>query len=104
MLRAHNEAAALFDEVAYWAPAQARKLEVDFLLTRGREHLAIEVKASTRVTAGDASGLRAIGDLPRVARRVLVYSGTARLALAPGIEAWPLTHFLDAVASGALWP
>lgn len=104
VLRAHNEVSRLFDEIAYWAPAQARRLEVDLVLTRGRDHLAIEVKSGTRVTAGDAAGLRAIGELPRVVRRILVYPGNARLVLAPGIEAWPLAAFLEAVASGTLWP
>jgi predicted AAA+ superfamily ATPase len=37
ILRAHNRDSALFDEVSYWAPAQARQTEVDFLLRRGRD-------------------------------------------------------------------
>jgi hypothetical protein len=45
ILRAHNKRSDLFDEASYWAPAQARQTEVDFLLRRGREFLAIEVKA-----------------------------------------------------------
>ena len=46
----------LFDEVSYWAPAQAPQTEVDFLLRRGREFLAIkdtrdEAEASAAISA-----------------------------------------------------
>jgi predicted AAA+ superfamily ATPase len=104
VLRAHNEVGGVFDEIAYWAPAQARALEVDFLLTRGREYLAIEAKAGSRVRSGDVAGLQAIGDLTRVVRRILVYPGSTRLTLEKGIEAWPVAHFLDALAEDRLWP
>src|SRR5512135_2332619 len=47
----------------YWAPAEAHRTEVDFVLKLGREYVAIEVKSSARVTSKDFSGLRAIKDL-----------------------------------------
>lgn len=34
VLRAHNERSALFEDVTYWAPLQARQTEVDFLLEK----------------------------------------------------------------------
>jgi hypothetical protein len=34
--------------MSYWAPAQARQTDVDFLLRRSREPLAVEVKAPPR--------------------------------------------------------
>ena len=37
LLRARNQDSQLFEEVAYWAPAQTRQREVDFLLRLGRE-------------------------------------------------------------------
>src|SRR2546428_13810130 len=46
LLRAHPEGSELYDDIAYWAPAEARTTEVDFVLPRGREELAIEAKAS----------------------------------------------------------
>ena len=48
VLRAHNQQSEVFQQIAYWAPAQARHTEVDFLLRRGRTYLAIEVKAQSR--------------------------------------------------------
>lgn len=103
-LRAHREVSALFDEISYWAPAQARTTEVDFLLRRGRQHIALEVKSSRRFSREHAVGLRAIGELPGLARRVLVYLGDRSLRTEDGIEVWPLERFHREVASGTLWP
>jgi len=104
VLRAHNEQSSLFEEISYWAPVQARQTEVDFLLRRGREYLALEVKAQSRFAHTQLSGLQAIADLPRLARRVLVYLGDRRLRTEDGIEVWPLRALLDAVARDRLWP
>jgi uncharacterized protein len=104
VLRAHNEVRQLFEDIAYWAPAEARRTEVDFLLRRGREYLALEVKTRTRVSAEDFTGLRAVADLKGVVRRVLLYLGERRLRTEDGIEVWPLATWLQAVANDALWP
>jgi predicted AAA+ superfamily ATPase len=104
VLRAHKEQSELFEEISYWAPVQARQTEVDFLLRRGREYLALEVKTQSRFSHTQVSGLRAIVDLGRVVRRVLVYLGDQRLRSEDGIEVWPLHAFLDAVANDTLWP
>lgn len=104
LLRAHNRGGALFDEVSYWAPAQARFTEVDFLLRRGRDFLALEVKSSTRLDRSMLAGLQAIGALPRVRRRLLLYLGSQRLKTDEGVEVWPLRVFLDCLAEGRVWP
>jgi uncharacterized protein len=104
VLRAHNEVSDLYDEISYWAPAEARRTEVDFVLRRGRDHLALEVKAGTRFSSDQLPGLRAISDLPRLVRRVLLYRGDRSLKTEDGIEVWPLARFLSAVAGGTLWP
>ena len=49
-------------------------------------------------------GLRALADLPRVVRRVLVYMGRRSFRSADGIEVWPAHRFASAVAAGELWP
>jgi len=104
LLRAHNEQSGLFEEISYWAPLQARQTEVDFLLRRGKEYLALEVKAQSRFSLRQVSGLRAITDLGRLVRRVLVYLGEQRLRSQDGIEVWPLNAFLAALANNTLWP
>lgn len=73
-------------------------------MRRGREFLAIEVKAQTRYSTPQLSGLRAIADLPRLVRRVLVYLGDERLRTEDGIDVWPLDTWLETVARGTLWP
>lgn len=104
LLRAYGDTGALFDQIAYWAPAEARSVEVDFLLQRDGELLALEVKAGARFAPAWLSGLTAIGDLPRLARRILVYTGTRELRTPEGIEVWPLAKLLTALAEGTLWP
>jgi predicted AAA+ superfamily ATPase len=104
VLSAHNEQADLFDDISYWAPVQARQTEVDFLLRRGRDYLAIEVKAQSRFSTTQLSGLHAVAEAARVRRRLLVYLGREKLRTADGIDVWPLELFLDAVAANRLWP
>lgn len=104
LLRCYAEERSLFDEIYYWAPAQARQLEVDFLLQRGREMLAIEAKTSPRLQPAQLAGLSAIGELPGVVRRIMVYGGARRLKTPAGIEVWPLAVFLAALETGKLWP
>ena len=102
-LRAHAETQELFEEIGYWSPHQTRT-EVDFVLRRGRELLAIEVKAASRYHAGLLAGLRALGQRPEVARRVLVYPGARSFRSEDGIDVWPAPRFASAVAAGELWP
>jgi predicted AAA+ superfamily ATPase len=104
VLRGHNEVSEIFEDIAYWAPLQARDTEVDLLLRRGREYLAIEIKAQSRYSTPQLSGLRAIAALPGITRRILVYLGERRLRTEDGIDIWPLAEFLDAVARNTLWP
>ena len=85
-------------------PGPGKQTEVDFLLRRGREYLALEIKTQTRFSTPQLAGLRAVAALPRLVRRVLVYLGDRRLKTEDGIDVWPLKTFLDAVAKGTLWP
>ena len=102
-LRAHAQVQELYDELSYWAPHQS-STEVDFLLRRGREFLAIEVKAAERYHTGLLKGLRALETLPNVVRRVLVYTGRWSFRSSEGIEIWPALRFASTVATGNLWP
>ena len=69
--------------------------------------------ASTNLLAGRAlrkamfpllAGLRALGERPEVARRLLVYSGPRSFRSDDGIDVWPADRFAAAVAAGELWP
>ena len=102
-LRAHAEVQDLYEELSYWAPHQSAT-EVDVLLRRGRELLAVEVKSTARYHTGLLKSLRAVAALPRLARRVLVYAGRGAFVSSDGIDVWPAHRFADAVAAGRLWP
>lgn len=102
-LRAHAETQELYDRIFYWAPHRTDS-EVDLLLQRGRELLAIEVKATDRYHTGLLKGLRALDELPSLVRRVLVYTGRRSFRSADGIEIWPARRFASMVTAGKLWP
>lgn len=104
LLRAYAEENELYDELFYWSPSQAKQTEVDFLLRRGNEFLALEVKSSERFARPMLSGLLAIADLQRVVRRLVIYGGERVLETPEGIEVWPIPHFLRELASHRLWP
>lgn len=103
LLRTHAEQHTLYDGIYYWAPHRA-SVEVDFLLRRGTDSLAIEVKASRRPDTSHLKGLRAIVELPGVVRRVLVYTGERSLRTEDGIDIWPASQLAAAAAEDRLWP
>jgi hypothetical protein len=103
-LRAHREVSQLLDEIFFWAPHQAVQTEVDFLLRRDREFLAIEVKATDRYHTALPKGLRAVDGLPKITRRLLICTGARSFRSEDGIDVWPLRRFHEAVAGGSLWP
>ena len=103
LLRAHNEHAHLYDDIGYWASAESRT-EVDFILARDGEHLAVEVKAARRYNTNMLKGLRGSADLPGLTRRILVYSGTRSFRTDDGIEVWTLDAFHQALQADRLWP
>ncbi len=104
LMRAYAEERELFDEIFFWSSTQARRIEVDFLLRRGRALIALEVKSQSRYSTTMLSGLRAIGELPKVMRRVLVYGGSRSLRTSDKIDVWPLRRLLEAVEDDTLWP
>ena len=103
VLAAWRDYRGAFDEMYYWAPAGARATEVDFLLRRGGDFAALEVKASDRPHDRHLAGLRAVAPLPGLRRRVLIYLGRRRMRSADGIDLWPLEAFLEAMETDRLW-
>ena len=101
-LRAHNEHQRLYDEIAYWAATESR-IEVDFVLRRERQYAAVEVKSAERYNTSFVKGLRAIADLPGLARRIVVYRGRRAFRTSDDIEVWPIDVFCRALAEGSLW-
>jgi len=70
--------------------------EVDFVVEVGRRVFAIEVKAATRWSEGDLSGLRAFLDrTPDCAAAVLAYNGREAVKLDGRLWAIPMGHLLQ---------
>jgi predicted AAA+ superfamily ATPase len=88
-----------YDGLFYWSPA-AGDTEVDFLVQRGREFVAIEVKAKTRLGTRDFAGLKAIAQLPGLTRRLMVFVGERPFRTADGVDALPVPHFLEELEAG----
>ncbi len=83
------------DELNYWSPAEAKKTEVEFLITRGSEKIAIEVKSGTQVSSNELYGLKAIAELKNVKRRIVVYNGSIKRKIDDGIEILPFKNFIE---------
>lgn len=103
LLRAYKDYRNLCDSISYWAPAEARKTEVDFILERGKKELiAVEVKSSSHVSSSDYKGLKAIACLKQVRRRIVVYAGDDNRKTEDGIEIWPFHYFCKMLKQGSL--
>jgi predicted AAA+ superfamily ATPase len=103
LLKAYQSYRGLFDELSYWAPVQAKTIEVDFLAKRGLEFCAIEVKASERIKEDHFKGLRALDGFAGLNKKYLVYMGTDRLVTPDGIHVVPALEFARILAEGTLF-
>lgn len=100
LLRAERDLGRFeYDEMYYWSTGKNGP-EVDIILTRGNEIIAIEVKSSVRLREEFFSGLRAVSELKNVRRKILVYLGESVLRVDPSIEVLPLAKFLEEVRGG----
>ena len=80
-------------QLSYWH--EQGRHEVDFVVEAGRKVLAIEVKAATRWTESDLSGLRAfVARTPACAAAALAYNGRDAVQLGGKLFAIPLGHLL----------
>lgn len=104
LLRTYMAERDLGDDLAYWAPTESKGLEVDFFLRRGAELCAIEVKSARRYNVQHLAGLRAVADVPRLRRRILIFRGDRPFQTEDGIDVWPVSSFLTALETGGVWP
>ncbi len=81
-------------ELFFWS-VQGRH-EVDFVISRGRELVAIEVKTASTFQERDLGGLEAFASrTPRVRAAILAYNGTESLALGKNLYAIPMAELLS---------
>ncbi len=93
-----------FEDWFHWAPADAARTKVDFLLRRDREWIAIEAKSSNEVGDAELKGLRAIADPGGLVRRILVCNAARRRTTSDGIDIWHVAALLEALEQSSLWP
>ena len=93
-LLAWRSAATMPTEIAYWRTASGQ--EVDFVVERGRELLAIEVKATERPRHRDAGNLRTfLEEYPRKSRgALLLHTGDETFWIGERILAVPWWRIL----------
>ena len=99
ILRAYKDYRNLYEDIYYWSALES-KAEVDFLLKKGEDLTAVEVKAKEQVSAQDYRGLRAIAKLPSIKRRILVYMGKYIRKTEDGIEILPFDVFCQNLQEG----
>ncbi|MBI5508030.1 MAG: ATP-binding protein [Deltaproteobacteria bacterium] len=100
-LRAHNDYRKLGGDLSYWSTPGAT--EVDFVWSRGDDHVAIEVKASARWRPEFSKGLDALRDKVKLRRALVVYLGDQTLAH-DQVRVLPLARFLDELYAGKVLP
>ena len=99
ILRAYRDYRELYEGIYYWSSLES-KTEVDFLLKKGEDLTAVELKAKERVSAQDYKGLRAMANLPSVKRRIVVYMGDHIGKTEDGIEILPFEEFCRNLQEG----
>jgi len=102
LLRAYIDYRRIFDVMYYWAPAGSVKTEVDFILRRNREFVAVEVKSGRVFSKRWCRGLRAIADLKGLQRRVIVYPHGPLLRTEDGIDVMSFDYFAGLLAENRL--
>jgi uncharacterized protein len=98
-LRAHQNVAGCGGDLAYWRTPSGT--EVDFVWTRGKRAVAIEVKAASRWRAEMSRGLRELLATGVAQRGIGVYLGTVRLKDG-GVDVFPLMDFLQLLDAGKI--
>jgi predicted AAA+ superfamily ATPase len=99
LLRAYKDYWGICDEMYYWAPSAGTKTEVDFLLLRGEELIAIEAKSGANFTETWCRGLRAMAQLKGLKHRIIVYPKGPALRTKDGIDVLPFQQFADRLAA-----
>ncbi len=102
LIRAYKDYHGSCDDMYYWAPSGRSGTEVDFLLVRGENLIAVEAKSGAMFTEAWCKGLRAVTQLKGLQRRIVVYPRGPVLRTEDGIDVLPLPHFAALLAGNTL--
>ncbi len=100
LIRAYKDYRNLCDACFYWATAARTSTEVDFLLKRGEEFVAVEVKSGGAFTESWCKGLRALANLQGLRRRIVVYPEGPELRTSDGIDILPVLALFQPAGRG----
>ncbi|MCB9883019.1 MAG: ATP-binding protein [Planctomycetes bacterium] len=103
LLRSYRDYRGTFDHWAYWASGTSTRSEVDFVLQKGDAFVAVEAKAGVRVRPEELKGVRALAELPGLARRIVVFRGERAQRTDDDIEILPVATFLAELEAGRLF-
>lgn len=94
VLKAYRELGKLeCDRISYWS-AGKDSVEVDFLIERGKEIIAVEAKSGSEPNNKWFTGLASLKETGRLKRSFLVYTGNRKYRHSSGTEVLPLEDFL----------
>lgn len=102
LLRAYRDYRRIFNDFFYWAPSDSVRTEVDFLLMRDRDIVAVETKSGRVFSEKWCKGLRAISGMKGLQRRIVVYPRGPVLKTKDGIDVMPFDHFASELAANSL--
>ncbi|OQW99041.1 MAG: hypothetical protein BWK74_03095 [Desulfobacteraceae bacterium A6] len=103
LIRAYKDYRFICDEMYYWAPSGRSGIEIDFLLIRGANLMAVEAKSGATFRDDWCKGLRAVAQLKGLQRRIVVYPDGPVMKTQDGIDVLPFRRFAEELASDALW-
>jgi predicted AAA+ superfamily ATPase len=103
LIRAYKDYRFICDDMYYWAPSGRSGIEVDFLLVRGANLIAVEAKSGNAFRDDWCKGLRAVAQLEGLKRRIVVYPEGPVMKTRDGIDAMPFRRFAEELASDDLW-
>ena len=104
LIRGYRDYRGICEEFFYWASAGPSGIEVDFLLKRQDEFVAVEVKTGRTFAETWCKGLRAVAGLKGLRRRLVVYPEGPSLQTDDGIEVVPFARFCALLDEDGLWP
>ena len=103
LIRAYKDYRFICDDMYYWAPSGRSGIEVDFLLVRGANLIAIEAKSGNAFRDDWCKGLRAVAQLEGLKRSIVVYPEGPVMKTRDGIDAMSFRRFAEELASNDLW-
>jgi predicted AAA+ superfamily ATPase len=103
LIRAYKEYRLICDDMYYWAPSGRSEIEVDFLLVRGANLIAVEAKSGNTFRDAWCKGLHAVAQLEGLQRRIVVYPDGPVMKTKDGIDALPFRRFAEELASDTFW-